>query len=155
MNKTFLTVLVFCVVLVSCAPSSNSLVLGNNEVLYRALNAPSSENRSNSFTQEVAVILIDYLVNANVVGFDKPKYQAGESLITHSYARLVFNARASNTPNAGIIRSVWILRDRGGYYFTLLAYTTASTDISSKLQKLETDALGYIATIFERVSGNR
>ncbi len=87
------------------------------------------------------------------MGFERLKYQAGESLITYSYARLVFTARGSN--NAGTVRSVWMVRDRGEYYFSLSAITTSNLEIPAKLERLETDTFSYLGTIFERISGNR
>ncbi len=101
------------------------------------------------------MILIDYLNSTNVTGFERLKYQAGESLITYSYARLVFTARTANNPNAGAVRSVWILRDRGDYYFSLSGTTTSNLEVPAKLEKLETDTFNYLSTIFERISGNR
>jgi hypothetical protein len=139
--------------LFSCAPSSNSFTPSSGEVLFRSLNKPSNENRSSSFTQEIAVILIDALNSSNVTGFERLKYQANESLITYSYARLVFSARSSNS--AGTVRSVWTIRDRGEYYFSLSANTTSNLEIPAKLDKLETDTFNYLSTIFERISGNR
>lgn len=139
--------------LFSCAPSTNLITPNPGEVVYRSLNKPSNENRSSSFTQEIAVILIDALNSSNVMGFERLKYQAGESLITYSYARLVFTARGSN--NAGTVRSVWMVRDRGEYYFSLSAITTSNLEIPAKLERLETDTFSYLGTIFERISGNR
>jgi hypothetical protein len=139
--------------LFSCAPSTNSFTPNPGEVLYRSLNKPSNENRSSSFTQEIAVILIDALNSSNVTGFERLKYQANESLITYSYARLVFAAKASN--GAGTVRSVWTIRDRGEYYFSLSAVTTSNLEIPAKLDKLETETFNYLSTIFERISGNR
>ena len=83
------------------------------------------------------------------------KYQASESLITYTYARLVFTARLLNNPNAGTIRSVWTIRDRGDYYFSLSGSNTSNLEIPAKLEKLETETLYYMGTIFERISGNR
>jgi hypothetical protein len=142
-------------ILFSCAPSTNGISPSPGEVLYHSQNKPSNENRSSSFTQEVAVILIDYLNTSNVTGFERLKYQAAESLITHSYARLVFTARTANNPNAGAIRSVWTLRDRGDYYFSLSGSNTSNLEVPAKLEKLETDTFNYLSTIFERISGNR
>jgi hypothetical protein len=139
--------------LFSCAPSANSITPNPGEVVYRSLNKPSNENRSSSFTQEIAVILIDALNSSNVTGFERLKYQANESLITYSYARLVFTARGSN--NAGTVRSVWTIRDRGDYYFSLSAVTSSNLEIPAKLDKLETETFNYLGTIFERISGNR
>jgi hypothetical protein len=139
--------------LFSCAPTTNGFTPSPGEVLYRSVNKPSNENRSSSFTQEIAVILIDALNTSNVAGFERLKYQANESLITYSYARLVFIAKASNS--AGTVRSVWTIRDRGEYYFSLSASTTSNLEIPAKLGKLETEIFNYLSTIFERISGNR
>lgn len=137
----------------SCAPSSNLVAPSPGEVLYRSLNKPSFENRSSSFTQEIAVILIDALNSSNVTGFERLKYQANESLITYSYARLVFSAKAASS--ASTVRSVWTIRDRGEYYFSLSANTSSNLEIPAKLDKLETETFNYLSTIFERISGNR
>ncbi len=137
----------------SCAPSTSGITPNPGEVLYRSLNKPSNENRSSSFTQEIAVILIDALNSSNVTGFERLKYQANESLITYSYARLVFTAKATNS--AGTVRSVWTIRDRGDYYFSLSATTTSNLEIPAKLDRLETETFNYLGTIFERISGNR
>ena len=102
---------------------------------------------------DIAVILIDALNSSNVTGFERLKYQANESLITYSYARLVFTAKASSS--AGTVRSVWTIRDRGDYYFSLSASTTSNLESPAKLDKLETETFNYISTIFERISGNR
>ncbi len=99
------------------------------------------------------MILIDALNTSNVTGFERLKYQANESLITYSYARLVFAAKASN--GAGTMRSVWTIRDRGEYYFSLSANTSSNLEIPAKLDKLETETFNYLSTIFERISGNR
>lgn len=155
MNKGFLVAVMFCLSFISCAPSSNGISPNPGEVLYHSQNKPSNENRSSSFTQEIAVILIDYLNTSNVPGFERLKYQPSESLITHTYARLVFSARLLSNPNSGTIRSVWTLRDRGDYYFSLAGSNTSNLEIPAKLEKLETDTFNYISTIFERVSGNR
>ena len=137
----------------SCAPNANGISPSPGEVLYHSVNKPSNENRSSSFTQEIAVILIDNLNSSNVTGFERLKYQANESLITYSYARLVFTAKATNS--AGTVRSVWTIRDRGDYYFSLSAVTTSNLEIPAKLERLETDTFNYLGTIFERISGNR
>jgi hypothetical protein len=153
MNRFSLLTVMLGLILFSCAPSSNSFTPSPGEVLYRSVNKPSNENRSSSFTQEIAVILIDALNTSNVTGFERLKYQANESLITYSYARLVFVAKASNS--AGTVRSVWTIRDRGEYYFSLSANTTSNLEIPAKLGKLETEIFNYLSTIFERISGNR
>jgi hypothetical protein len=139
--------------LFACAPTTSGFTPSPGEVLYRSVNKPSNENRSSSFTQEIAVILIDALNTSNVTGFERLKYQANESLITYSYARLVFIAKSSNS--AGTVRSVWTIRDRGEYYFSLSANTTSNLEIPAKLGKLETEIFNYLSTIFERISGNR
>lgn len=146
---------VLCLSFVSCAPATGTISPSPGEVLYHSQNKPSNENRSSSFTQEIAVILIDYLNSSNVTGFERMKYQASESLITYTYARLVFTARLLNNPNAGTIRSVWTIRDRGDYYFSLSGSNTSNLEIPAKLEKLETETLYYMGTIFERISGNR
>ncbi len=153
MTRISLLISVLGLILFSCAPSSNSFTPSPGEVLYRSVNKPSFENRSSSFTQEIAVILIDALNTSNVTGFERLKYQANESLITYSYARLVFAAKASN--GAGTMRSVWTIRDRGEYYFSLSANTSSNLEIPAKLDKLETETFNYLSTIFERISGNR
>jgi hypothetical protein len=155
MNRFSLLIATLSLVFFSCAPSANGISPSQGEVLYHSQNKPSNENRSSSFTQEVAVILIDYLNSNNVTGFERLKYQAGESLITHSYARLVFSARTASNPNAGTVRSVWTLRDRGDYYFSLSANSTSNLEIPAKLERLEAETFNYLSTIFERISGNR
>jgi hypothetical protein len=154
MNRLFLGMIVLGLSFVACAPS-NSIAPNYGEVVYHSQNKPSNENRSSSFTQEIAVILIDYLGTNSVPGFERMKYQANESLITHTYARLVFNARLLSNPNSGSIRSVWTLRDRGDYYFSLSGSNTSNLEIPAKLDKLENDMFNYLGTIFDRVSGNR
>jgi hypothetical protein len=155
MNRFSLLIATLSLVFFACAPTANGITPSPGEVLYHSQNKPSNESRSSSFTQEIAVILIDYLNTTNVVGFERLKYQANESLITHSYARLVFTARTANNPNAGAIRSVWTLRDRGDYYFSLSGNTTSNLEVPAKLEKLGTDTFNYLSTIFERISGNR
>jgi hypothetical protein len=153
MTRFSLLMAILGLIFFSCAPSTNQFTPNPGEVLFRSLNKPSNENRSSSFTQEIAVILIDALNSSNVTGFERLKYQANESLITYSYARLVFTAKA--TSNSGTVRSVWTIRDRGEYYFSLSASTTSNLEIPAKLDKLETDTFNYLGTIFERISGNR
>jgi hypothetical protein len=153
MNRFSLLIAMLGLILFSCAPNANGISPNPGEVLFHSANKPSFENRSSSFTQEIAVILIDNLNSSNVTGFERLKYQANESLITYSYARLVFNAKASN--NAGTVRSVWTIRDRGDYYFSLSAVTTSNLEVPAKLERLETDTFNYLGTIFERISGNR
>lgn len=153
MKRFSILITALSLIFFACAPSSNLVTPNPGEVVYRSLNKPSNENRSSSFTQEIAVILIDALNSSNVTGFERLKYQANESLITYSYARLVFTAKASNS--AGTVRSVWTIRDRGEYYFSLSAVTTSNLEIPSKLDKLETETFNYLSTIFERISGNR
>jgi hypothetical protein len=153
MKRLPLLIILLGLTLFSCAPTTSGFTPSPGEVLYRSVNKPSNENRSSSFTQEIAVILIDALNSSNVTGFERLKYQANESLITYSYARLVFSAKASSS--AGSVRSVWTIRDRGEYYFSLSATTTSNLEIPAKLYKLETETFNYLSTIFERISGNR
>jgi hypothetical protein len=153
MNRFSLLTAMLGLIIFSCAPTTNGFTPSPGEVLFRSVNKPSNENRSSSFTQEIAVILIDSLNSSNVTGFERLKYQANESLITYSYARLVFAARA--TSSSGTVRSIWTIRDRGEYYFSLSAASTSNLEIPAKLGKLEAETFNYLGTIFERISGNR